>query len=126
MPQKPKRKLPPLRLGNRTLGQRIAEERKLKGLSQTELAEQIGITQKLITDYETGRTNMNAEMLARFSMALSISTDKLLGLNLTDRDDEEKTSSIRYMRRIRELDKLPEMKRRMILRTVDDLIRANS
>ena len=69
---------------------------------------------------------MNAEMLARFSIALSVSTDKLLGLDLKPNDEEEKTSSIRYMRRIRDLDKLPEMKRRMILWTVDDLIRANS
>jgi len=69
---------------------------------------------------------MNAEMLARFSIALSVSTDKLLGLDLKPNDEEEKTSSIRYMWRIRDLDKLPEMKRRMILWTVDDLIRANS
>jgi len=126
MPQKPKNALSPLNLGNKTLGQRIAEARRLKGLTQIELAKKIGITQKLVTDYETGRTHMNAEMLARFSIAISIPADKLLGLNFDSENSGMKTFSLRYMRRIREIDKLPEIRRRAILKTIDDLIRANS
>jgi len=126
MPQKPKNALSPLNLGNKTLGQRIAEARKFRGLTQVELAKKIGITQKLVTDYETGRTKMNAEMLARFSMAIAVPADKLLGLSFRSRDGNMKSYSIRYMRRVREIDELPEIKRRAILKTIDDLIRANS
>ena len=126
MPQKPKNALSPLNLGNKTLGQRIAEARRFRGFTQIELAKKIGITQKLVTDYETGRTNMNAEMLARFSIAISVPADKLLGLDSSSKGDNTKSYSIRYMRRVREIDKLPEIKRRAILKTIDDLIRANS
>jgi len=67
---------------------------------------------------------MNDEMVVRFALALKISTDKLLGIK---KDQFKKSNpSLRYTRRMREIEKLPEMKRRMILKVIDDLIRVNS
>jgi ribosome-binding protein aMBF1 (putative translation factor) len=43
MPKVSKLKLPPLDLGEETLGQRIARLRKGRGISQVELAGKIGI-----------------------------------------------------------------------------------
>ena len=110
--------LPPL-----PTGERIAALRKAKGLSQEELADVMGITRKQITDYETSRVRMNDEMLVRFALALKVSADELLGL----KDSEEVTEAppLRITRRLHELDKLPEQKRKAILKTLDDLIRAN-
>jgi hypothetical protein len=84
----------------------------------------MGITRKQITDYETGRARMNDEMVVRFALALKVSTDQLLGLK--DFDDTNAIPSLRITRRLRELDQLPEQKRKAILKTLDDLIRANS
>ena len=124
MPTPSKFQLKPLQINNENIGQRIARIRKAQGLNQSELAEKIGITRKLVTDYETGRTHMNDEMVVRFSLALKISTDQLLGIK---RDQFEKSNlPLRYARRIRDIEKLPEIKRRMILKIIDDLIRANS
>ncbi len=124
MPTPAKFKLKPLQISNEDIGQRIARIRKTQGLNQSELAEKIGITRKLVTDYETGRTHMNDEMVVRFALALKISTDKLLGIK---KDQFKKSNpSLRYTRRMREIEKLPEMKRRMILKVIDDLIRVNS
>jgi transcriptional regulator with XRE-family HTH domain len=105
-------------------GEKIASLRKAKGLSQESLAELMGITRKQITDYETGRARMNDEMVVRFALALKVSTDQLLGLK--DLDDTNAIPSLRLTRRLRELDQLPEPKRKAILKTLDDLIRANS
>ena len=124
MPTPAKFKLKPLQISSENTGQRVARIRKAQGLNQSELAEKIGITRKLITDYETGRTHMNDEMVVRFSLALKISTDQLLGIR---KDQfEQSNPSLRYTRRMREIEKLPEMKRRMILKIIDDLVRANS
>jgi transcriptional regulator with XRE-family HTH domain len=105
-------------------GERIAALRKARGLSQEALAELMGISRKQVTDYETSRTRMNDEMLARFALVLDVASDQLLGLK--DIDDIQAIPSLRITRRLRELDQLPEQKRKAILKTLDDLIRANS
>ena len=126
MPAKASFTLQPLALnGKETIGKRIASLRKRKGLTQAELAEKIGITRKLVSDYETDRTHLNDEMVIRFSIALSVSSDMLLGLKNSE-ITKERHISLRIMRRMKEISGLPEKKKKAILRTLDDLIRANS
>jgi transcriptional regulator with XRE-family HTH domain len=43
-----------------------------------ELAEKVGITQVLISAYETDRAYFSVEMAVRFAMTLGISLDELL------------------------------------------------
>ena len=105
------------------IGQRIARLRKAEGITQKELAEKIGVTRTVITDYECGRVRIYDEMLARLAAALNVSTDALLGLKNSKTPE---VSSLRLVKRIRELEQLPEQKRKAILKTLDDLIRANS
>jgi transcriptional regulator with XRE-family HTH domain len=105
------------------IGERIAKLRKSQGITQKELAEKIGVTRTVITDYECGRVRIYDEMLARLAAALNASTDELLGLKGSQAPE---VSSLRLAKRIRELEQLPEPKRKAILKTLDDLIRANS
>jgi len=104
--------------------QRIAELRKAKGLTQTELGKQLGLSQKQLTDYETGRVRMTDETIVRFALALNVSTDELLGLK--ELRVKPQKPNLRYTRRIRELEMLPENKKRRVLLMLDDLIKANS
>ena len=106
------------------IAKRIAELRKAKGLTQTELGEQLGLSQKQLTDYETGKIHMNDEMIVRFALALNASADELLGIK--DIKEKGSKSNLRYTRRIRELEMLPEPKKRRVLQVLDDLIRANN
>jgi transcriptional regulator with XRE-family HTH domain len=125
MPQVPKHELKPLDLGSQTIGQRIAGLRKERGLSQADLAERIGISRQLVASYERERVRLYDEMVARFALALGVSADEILGLDQAGSIDTKHTS-LRVTRRLRELDQLPEPKRKAILKTLDDLIRANS
>ena len=61
----------------------------------------MGISQKQITDYETDRVNMNAEMVVRFAATLKVSTDILLGLK--DYDFQKENNNLRFTKRFREL-----------------------
>ena len=81
MPDRPKRKNPPMLVGEETLGERMARYRKEKRLTQTALAEAMGTIQPLISDYERDRLRPNAEVIVAFATVLDISTDELLGLN---------------------------------------------
>ena len=123
MPQPAKNTPIPISESSLSVGKRLAKYRKMHGLSQESLAEQIGISRKQVVDYETGRIHLNDEMIIRFSLTLQVSADELLGLK-PGRSIEE-APTLRLTRRIRDLAQLPEDKKRAILKVLDDLIRAN-
>jgi len=121
MPQKSKLDLIPIELSNESIGERIARLRKEKGWTQNDLAEKTGLIQSLISSYETNRLKLSAEMAARFAQVLNISTDTIIGFKL---NEKKKTDfSLRYAKRIQKLEALPKAKQKMILKTLDALIR---
>jgi hypothetical protein len=63
-------------------------------------------------------------MVARFALALRVSSDELLGLK--NSNHSEPKTSVRVMRRIQRVENLPEGRKKLVLRMLDDLIRANS
>lgn len=123
MPSVPKFKLPPLDLPE-AVGERISSIRKERGLNQAALADLVGVSRKLVSDYETGRVRLYDEMVIRFAMALGVTTDNLLGVDIESSSSSQ--PSLRFTRRFKELEQLPEPKKKKILNTLDDLIRANS
>ena len=76
MPQKSKLDLPPIDLGEESIGKRIAAIRKQKGFTQKKLAEKMGLLNYLISDYERGRRRLYDEMVARFAVALAFAASK--------------------------------------------------
>ncbi|HCM27510.1 MAG: hypothetical protein A2Z99_02285 [Treponema sp. GWB1_62_6] len=67
---------------------------------------------------------MYDEMVVHFALTQKISPDELMGF--MDSEEINNAPALRYFRRIRELQELPEQERKAILKTLDDLIRANS
>lgn len=61
-----------------TIGSRIRAARKRKGLSQSELAELVGVTSAYISYLENGERNMSVESFIEIVCALNISADELL------------------------------------------------
>ena len=57
---------------------KIKEVRKLKKMSQDELARATGCTQSAISQYEIGETNPSLEMLVKIAAALEVSVDDLI------------------------------------------------
>ena len=106
------------------IGARIATIRKGKGLTQADLAERIGISRLLISDYERGKVRIYADILAKISTALGVSFDTLLATK--NGKNEDYIPNLKIAKRIMALEKLPEIKQKAILKTLDDLIRANS
>ena len=60
-------------------GQRLADSRKNRGLTQKELAEKVGVKQYVIASYETGRSQMSLGLLHSVAEVLSIEPSELLG-----------------------------------------------
>jgi transcriptional regulator with XRE-family HTH domain len=124
MPRPPKNTPKPLPQIEVPIGKRIAYYRKLRGFSQEALAEKMGISQRQVATYENGRAHLNDEMIIRFALTLRVPADELLGLKPFHKGDNAPT--LRYTRRLHELMQLPDAKKRVVLKVLDDLIRANT
>lgn len=59
-------------------GERLAKARQEKGLTQRELAEEIGVTPETIVLWETGKQHPNKSELVQLAFLLDVSTDYLL------------------------------------------------
>ena len=67
------------------IGQRIRKYRKACGMSQEQLAEQIGISVTHMSHIETGNTKLSLPVFVDIARALEVRTDDLLYDSLSDR-----------------------------------------
>lgn len=70
-----------------SLGNNIKYARKKLGLTQEELAEQIGVTPQAVSKWEKGTGMPDISMIVPLAQTLSVSTDTLFGLVETNLDD---------------------------------------
>lgn len=68
-------------LTQKSIGNRISIYRKIKGLSQEELAEKVGISRPSLTQVELGKRAVSAIELKVFSIILGFSMDKFMADN---------------------------------------------
>lgn len=86
------------RISPRSIGDRIKEARKSKGLSQSDLASRIGVSQPAIANWESGVHDPRRLMLARLADVLDSSLDWLAA---GDRSivEYDKNAAAAYLRR---------------------------
>ncbi len=75
-----------------TIGNRLAEIRKSKGIKQTELADKLNVSQQVISNIERGVTAPDIEILKKIADIYNISLDELVGREFwhVDYDDTAK------------------------------------
>lgn len=69
----------------------LKKARLQKGLSQKELAEEIGVAKSTYSLYESGNREPNVQTIKKISDTLSVSADELLGIN-----DEQVTMAAHF------------------------------
>ncbi|NGM23794.1 helix-turn-helix transcriptional regulator [Roseomonas stagni] len=60
------------------LGVRVRQLRRLRGLSQADIAQALGVTYQQVQKYETGKTRLPARMLPVLARMLGVDTELLL------------------------------------------------
>lgn len=70
---------------NIILGERIKLGRKANGLTREKLAEQIDVSPRFLAEVESGKVGVSLQTLKNLSVALSASSDFLLGLDSDNR-----------------------------------------
>lgn len=106
-------------------GERLARLRKERGWTQVELAERLGITQTLLSDYERGKLRLNADMIVRAANALETTTDELLQPK-GSRSALRRKPSLRVQRRVEKIEKLPPHQQNYLLKTIDGFLKGVS
>jgi transcriptional regulator with XRE-family HTH domain len=119
MPRPFRQALPELDIPVDQVGVRLSKIRKTRGLTQVELADKIGISQYLVSSYETGRLHLSDDMIIRFAVALGTTADSILGL---DRADIE-TPSLRLVKRLKKIELLSAPKQKALLQTIDGFLK---
>jgi transcriptional regulator with XRE-family HTH domain len=114
VPTVPRRKL---RAVSDTFGQRLARFRQARGLTQAELGESVGLSQRMVAYYESQSRRPPAHVLPEVARALRLSLDELLGLRPAE--PEPAPRSARLRRKLRDIERLPAADRKAILKVLD-------
>lgn len=110
----------PARTQRPELGERIAQARQEAGLTQKQLAEKLGVTQRVVTYWEREAVGLRADQLASLAEALEVSSDYFLGRKNSRRGNGP---AGRAKKTFEEVSKLPRSQQKKILDVVDMLIK---
>ena len=74
---------------NRTFGMLIAEYRKEKGMTQLELAEKMGVTDKAVSKWERDLSYPDVNSLPKLAGIFGISVDQLMQIKTNDAGERQ-------------------------------------
>jgi transcriptional regulator with XRE-family HTH domain len=103
-----------------SFGARLAELRKAAGFTQQELAQELGVSRRMIAYYEGETEHPPAALLPGLATALGVTTDELLGATPLRRRPAKADS--RLQRRMQQIEKMPPKEKRQVLQILDALI----
>jgi transcriptional regulator with XRE-family HTH domain len=104
-----------------TLGQRLLRLRQARGYSQRELGDRVGVSQRMMTYYESEAEHPPAYLLPRLAEALGLTVDELMGVRPI-KEHAGASRNTRLWRKLRDIEKLPPGDRKAVLKFVDALL----
>ena len=106
------------------LGARIAQARKEHGLTQHDLAEQLGVAQQTLAHYEVGRARMPASVLPTVARLLTLSLDELMGQPAARRAARgaKRGPVSRLQQQIEAVAQLPKTKQQFVSQMLDTVL----
>ena len=112
----PKRKVL-LKEDEESVGERLERLRKAAGFSLRELADEIGISHRMLVYYEKHAEHPPTHLMPQLAKVLGVSTDQLLGVEKVKGNGRTKDN--RLWRRFSQVEKLPPPKRKQIVQILD-------
>ena len=104
-----------------SFGPRLTAIRQARGMTQVQLAEATGSTQRSISYYENDDGIPPASIVISLAKALKISTDELLGIKPPRVEPDEDAESKRLWKRFQMVTVLPEKDQRAVIRLINSL-----
>ena len=108
--------------GDEAFAQRLAAIRRMRGMTQIDLAEAAGTTQRAVSYYENAFGFPPAPQLVALAKALRVTTDELLGvkaIKANSRSEDPETR--RLWKKFQQVADLPEKDQRAVIRLINSL-----
>ncbi len=103
----------------KVFGRRIADLRKARGLTQSEMGDILGLDQTAIASYEVGRRRVPLSMLSPLAAALRISVAELIE---DDAPNGKPGPTPKLQRQIDQVSQLPKAKQRFVSEMLDTVL----
>lgn len=104
-----------------SFGERLVGLRKAAALTQQQLADEVGVSRRMIAYYEGQSEHPPTTLLPALTRALNVSADALLGLEPVAKRNGRMPDN-RMQRRLQQLANLPPEERRQIMQLLDAFI----
>lgn len=101
-----------------SFGQRLARLRLARGLTQRQLADRSGVSQRMIAYYETHAVAPPADKASAIAKALGVAIEELVGVERS-RAQQPTVTNLRLWRRFQKLERLPPAARKTVLKVLD-------
>jgi len=103
-------------------GERLAAARQRAGLSQAELGEKLGLSQRAIAHWERRNSSLYPEQIVKLCRVLDVSPEELLGIEGSPRKSGRPSQ---LQRQIAEIDQLPASDRKTIVQVIQAMLDRN-
>ncbi len=103
-------------------GRRLARIRKSQGITQAQLGEKVGVSNRVIAYYETESDQPPGALLIDLCKALRVSSGELLGI--APPKELKNPKMARLMNRLKRVADLPQADQRSVLQHIDALLDA--
>ena len=106
----------------KALGARIAQARKDRGLTQQQLADQLGVAQQTLAHYEVGRVRIAASMLPVLAEILEMSLEEILTGQPSARPAGKRGPASRLQQQLDAIGQLPKAKQKFVVEMLDTVL----
>lgn len=113
-----------MKIKKTNFGERLAEIRKSKNLTQRDFARVTGISNRMIAHYETKGSNIPLKKLTIMAKALNINIDELIGTKEIKLNEPAKKNT-RLLNKLKEIETLPKAKQKAIFQTINAFLKTN-
>ncbi len=103
-------------------GKRLVKLRKTAGYTQTELAKELDVTQRMVSYYEGHSEYPPSALLPKLAILLGVTSDELLGIKKLKKSKKPDT---RLQRRFQQIEKLPVKDKRQLVQVIDTYLKAS-
>jgi transcriptional regulator with XRE-family HTH domain len=103
------------------LGRRIAERRKERGITQVQLAEQLGVAQQTMAHYEGGVSRIAVETLTQTATALGTGVEELIGTPAAHRTGKRGPAP-RLQQQLEQISLLPRTQQKFVMQMLDTVL----
>lgn len=102
------------------LGARIAQLRKDQGITQVQLAEQLGVSQQTITAYEVGRRRIQVSALPVIAQALGVAVETLVGETPTA--TRKRGPAPKLQQQMDRITQLPKARQQFVMQVIESML----